>query len=517
MGDEMGNRETSLRPVPRIIKPELVYTAINAAILAGWLLLYRPVFAYFAIIFTREEFRTSQVVLVGIVLLLGTRLRKSHLRIQTSTPPHLNFPALALMLGASATFLVVERFLNINTLSAVLFGLATYGLVGLWLHPQTWRQGFLAALLLIAVLPFGDHLDTFIGYPVRILTATIVQNGFATAGFPSLGVDTILVFENGVSQVDLPCSGVKSLWTGMLFLLAATWIERRPLNIRWAAVALVFMVLLLGANLVRVAILVAAGPVAGWQLLAEMLHVPLGVVGFVAACAAAVFLLRQQPEHQTSAAEPVETMSAPRRAYAQPIWLGPAAALAMLAMVVLYAPRPLTYPTQSDQSQWIYAPGLATEPLPLTQQEIEWITSGGAEAVERVRFRWNDLQGSMILITSQTWRGQHRPERCFEVYGLSVDQAETQLISSNFPIRAVSLRYTGGTENLAAAYWFQSSTRITDDYATRIWADTSPNRERWVLVTILFDRLQDLQPAEFQAFYSAVQSTIASGLAGGLP
>ena len=123
----------------------------------------------------------------------------------------------------------------------------------------------------------------------------------------------------------------------------------------------------------------------------------------------------------------------------------------------------------------------------------------------------------MILITSQTWRGQHRPERCFEVYGLSVESAETQLISKNFPLRSVSLSYARGQEHLSAAYWFQSPTRITDDYATRIWADLSLDRERWVLVTILFDHQQDVQPANFHAFYSAVQSAVAAGLNGELP
>ncbi len=34
-----------------------------------------------------------------------------------------------------------------------------------------------------------------------------------------------LIFENGVSQVDLPCSGVKSLWAGAIFYFAATWLS----------------------------------------------------------------------------------------------------------------------------------------------------------------------------------------------------------------------------------------------------------------------------------------------------
>ena len=43
----------------------------------------------------------------------------------------------------------------------------------------------------------------------------------------------IIVLENGVAQVDVPCSGLKSLGTGTLFLLAATSMEDRKLGGRW--------------------------------------------------------------------------------------------------------------------------------------------------------------------------------------------------------------------------------------------------------------------------------------------
>jgi len=44
--------------------------------------------------------------------------------------------------------------------------------------------------------------------------------------------------------------------------------------------ALVLAGLLFVVNLARVAVLVTVGQVAGWQLTARMLHVPLGVLGF---------------------------------------------------------------------------------------------------------------------------------------------------------------------------------------------------------------------------------------------
>ncbi|MCZ7572164.1 MAG: archaeosortase/exosortase family protein [Ardenticatenaceae bacterium] len=198
----------------------------NALVLALLLWLYRPVFDYLAIIFSREDFRTNQLVLLGVIVLIAVQVRKGGLRPRFDVAPQHAAPVLLLALGGSLLYLTVERFLDVNTISASLFGLASYGLLGLWMRPQRWRQGLPAALLTVGALPFGKHMQTFVGYPMRILTAAIVRDGLAAAGIGSIGIDTILVLENGVSQVDLPCRGVKSLWTGMLFLLAATCFSR---------------------------------------------------------------------------------------------------------------------------------------------------------------------------------------------------------------------------------------------------------------------------------------------------
>jgi exosortase O len=494
----------------------------NAVILGLWLWLYRPVFDYLAIIFSREDFRTNQLVLVGVFVLIAIQVRKGHLRSRFDAAPQLYVPALILALGGSALYLAVERFLDVNTVSASLFGLASYGLLGLWMQPRRWRQGLPAALLLIGALPFGEHMQTFIGYPMRILTAAIVRDGLAAAGVSSIGIDTILVLENGVSQVDLPCSGVKGLWTGMLFLIAATWIERRRFNLRWLLTALVFASLLFTANLARVGVLVVVGQVSGWWLVTEMLHVPLGVLGFVAACAAAVALLRlQRPisqdawdahdEFDATGAEGRRTNDA-LPALARPIWLAPALATAILGMALVYVPRPQTGLAQPPPA-WEFPAGLVTEPVPLKPDEIEWMTRDGAESADRQRFEWRGITGSMILVTSTTWRAHHRPERCFEVYGLSLDDSRPHLVTPAFPVRFVSLSDDGHVL-LSATYWFQSADRTTDDYATRIWADLAPERERWVLVTILFDGVHDPQATDIQALYTALHDAVAHSLEG---
>jgi exosortase O len=493
---------------PGVNKHSLQPITLNSIIWLFWFWLYRPLYAYFGIIFTREDFRTNQILLAAILVLIFLQMRQSRFQLPFLQAPHFNKGPFLLAVGGSFLFLLVERFLDINTLSASLFGLATYGLLGLWLSPARWQRGFPVILLFIGVLPFGDHMQTFVGYPMRIFTAYLVQHGLLASGVESVGIDTILVFENGVSKIDLPCSGVKSLWTGVLFLLAAAWIEKRPLSLRLGFIALFMAGLLFTVNLARVAILTITGPVMGWTMLAEMLHVPLGVLGFGLACLSVVWLLRRMPQNPplTASSKPIHS-----RQGDQPVWLSPVLIIMILLMILAYAPRPESGLTQAAPS-WDFPAALHSEALPLKPDELAGLTKGGAESATRQRFQWGELSGSMILITSNTWRAHHRPERCFEVYGLSLEDSRTYLINNQIPIRYVALGDGDHHSLLSATYWFQSADQITDDYATRIWADLSPEKERWVLVSILFDDVVDPNDADTQAFYLALQEAVSTSL-----
>jgi hypothetical protein len=106
----------------------------NLVLLTAWFLLFLPVYPYLRIIFTREEFRTNQIVLVVVIVLFAMQIRKGDLKPQLNLLPQFHPIALALILFASISFLISERFLDINTLSASMFGLASYGMLGLWME-----------------------------------------------------------------------------------------------------------------------------------------------------------------------------------------------------------------------------------------------------------------------------------------------------------------------------------------------------------------------------------------------
>jgi exosortase O len=482
--------------------------AANLSILLLWAVLYRPVFPYLGIIFTRQEFRTNQIALLAVLVLIIAQVRRGGLRISPFDLPQLHLPGLALLSTCSAAFIAAERWLDINTLSATLCGLAAYGLLGLWMEPARWRQGLPAALLLVGVLPFGEHMETFIGYPLRLATARVVSSGMAALGIPNLGVDTILVFENGLSQVDSPCSGVKSLWTGGLFMLAATWVDSRPLNRRWLLASILFVCLLLASNLLRVAVLVFVGQAAGWRLLAEMLHVPLGIIGFAAACLALVGMLRWAGRYISTSPHSLSDR------LARPAWLAPTLGVFLLLLALLYTPRlqPAAAATL-PQLGLDFPAGLSAQPWALSQDELDWLTSRGSLPVSaaRWRFEWQGISGSLLFVYSDTWRAQHRPERCFTVYGLEVQGSQPYLAAPDFPLRQLTLGRAGDKQALyTAAYWLQSSDKITEDYAARIWDDLAPQPQPWVLVTVLLDQpLDPHQPAVLELF-GALRASVQS-------
>ncbi len=92
----------------------------NAAILALWFWLFRPVYPYLATLFTRQEFRTNQIVLLVVLVLIGLQARRGQLRISLSHLPQLHPIGLVFALGGATGFIAAERWLDINTLSATL-------------------------------------------------------------------------------------------------------------------------------------------------------------------------------------------------------------------------------------------------------------------------------------------------------------------------------------------------------------------------------------------------------------
>ncbi len=482
---------------------------LNATLVLVWAWLFRPIFPYFRMIATRQDFRSNQIVIVLLLALIIYKAHDEQWRIDLSRIATLRIVPLLLCLTAAIGYVISERFLDINTISAILFVLSSYGLSGLFLKRETWLKGLPVAMLIAGTIPLNNHLQTFLGYPMRITSATLIGNGLASAGFGSIGVDTILIFESGVAHIDIPCSGVQSLWTGMLFLTTATWLEQKRLGLRWLLTAILMVCLLFVSNLVRIGLLVIFGQVMALPIVAEMLHLPLGMLGFILTCLVTLWLLRLwvPSYHTAGSSSKSETVHAPRQ------WLFALGLLLVMFMFSLFHQPYVRANTAVATSTWHFPAQVQTEVQPLEQAQLDWLLEDGADSADRYRFQSDSLTGSMLFVSASNWHAHHFPEGCFTGLGLTTYETRTAMVSAEFPVRWLVLHAPDGTP-YNGVYWFQSAETITDDYATRIWDDLRFERNEWVLVSAIFDQPVAFDSAETEIFLDNLRLTVAADING---
>ena len=223
--------------------------------------------------------------------------------IGTSGRSHRSMPKFALrryplllMLGAGICSIALQCIIDIKQLTVLLFILGTYGLYGLFCDAYFWQKNLPIAGLLACILPFNSQLNSGLGLPARVLTAQVVEQLLSALQIGAISSYDIIVLENGIAQVDVPCSGIKTLFVGTLFLLAATWIESRKLGLKWLALCTANFLMLVSANAARVAVLVLVAQVFKQPMYAEILHVPLGIVGLVSTCFLSWLMLQKIPK-----------------------------------------------------------------------------------------------------------------------------------------------------------------------------------------------------------------------------
>jgi exosortase len=104
--------------------------------------------------------------------------------------------------------------------------------------------------LLLLALPVIPTLQFYLGYPLRVLVATLA--------LPILRLNGIMVVRDGsclswggtLISIDAPCSGIKMLWTG-LYLAFALCCCYRLNNVKTAALAVMAVILVIFGNTLR--------------------------------------------------------------------------------------------------------------------------------------------------------------------------------------------------------------------------------------------------------------------------
>ena len=252
-----------------------------------------------------DSFKSSSslnLIILGIVIVaLAIQLWRNQLFKLESLSPQFKLYPLLLMLAGEITAIIIKWTIAIPQLSLLCFILASYGLLGLFINSAIWQKNLVLAIITACIVPFSIAFHSGLGFPIRVITAHIVADVLSMLHLGAISSHDIILMENGIAQVDLPCSGMKSLWTGTVFLLGATWLENRRLGFAWLFVAVANIFFLVVANLLRIFTLVILIEVLQQKQIAEVLHLPLGVIGFLFSLIFTWILLQRVPcNHQTS-------------------------------------------------------------------------------------------------------------------------------------------------------------------------------------------------------------------------
>ncbi|MBD2772369.1 exosortase O [Iningainema tapete] len=463
-----------------------------------------------------SSFNLVAIALAISFLLVQTIRYRHHLQI---TPLTLQPYPLLLMLGVAVSAIASRWLLDIKQIEVILFALSTYGLCGLFFSPILWRKGLPVAIAIACFLPFSAQFETGLGFPVRILTAHIVEQLLTPFQVTAISSQDIIVLENGIAHVDIPCSGLKSLWTGMLFLLAATWLERRQLGIRWWLVCCANLFSLVSANMLRVLLLVVITQIWHQPTIAQVLHVPLGLIGWVVSCALTWKLLQTVPRYQDGFTKKGRGQRAEGRreeilikVESQPAFPGirKSARATLLTTVIALALIGQLHPKQIELTiaSLNLPKQIISEQLPLTAVEQSFFQKKPNTIAQKQRFVSGQLTGSMLLVGSTSWQAFHPPELCFVGSGMKVDTMERKQLTPDIMARWLSLQ----NGKLSATYWFQSPQSTTDDFLARIWEYVIHRQKPWLMISILFDRTSSPEDSEIQAFVTNIHKTIAHTL-----
>lgn len=408
-----------------------------------------------------------------------------------------------LMLGGLGLSVFLRWTVDIDQLNALLFFISSYGLIGFFIRSDYWFKTLPIAALLSILLPFSAQFSSNLGLPAQVLTAHSIEQLLKAFNIAALSSYDIVVLEKGIAQVNLPCSGLKSIWTGSLFLLAATWLDRRILGWKWLGVAILNVFFLITANIIRVFFIVVVYYFLKQPQIADILHTPLGVIGFVISCGLTWLCLQKVPKANSVQFfhKPIQN---PPRASKIPLSL----ILSFFIAIATFSQFHPLLPNQANLSRIQLPESLSTQVISLSPAEQKFFEKYTTVLPQKHRFKFQNLSGSFILIANASWENYHPPELCLIGSGYRVDTMEKVQFSPQINARWINLEQG----QLSAIYWFQSPKTTTDDFFTRFWQDVTHHQKNWALISILFDQKQDSKNPELQQIIQELYQSIQQGL-----
>lgn len=419
----------------------------------------------------QPEHYFSQIAFIILTAFLMYQIADSahHLKFQMNINPQ----AIIVLITAGGFFLLNEFYIAINIISATCAIFAFYALLGLFIDSQSWKRVLIFTLIFILLLPFGDYFDVFFGFPLRLASAQAASDLLNVLGYAPQNIQTLIELENQLTSVDLSCSGVHGLWSGMFFFVLLTLIERKAINGRWLVSLIIFLFIVAATNVLRITLMVIIETVFHQPQFASLVHNSIGILGFSMACMTGWLLLSLLKSQTFTNITQQQTGSAVNTKNVIVSWL-----LTALLMVfnLLYTPM-VKEPVSISNSSPVFPENWYEKKTAMNLQEKDFFPRHGAYAEKFYFNRHEQIPGSIVFVNTHYWKAHHDPKNCFQSQGYTLLNEQTIQISNIISNKTTDkklihkLRLTKDNEDYMAYYWFQSATQQTADFSHRLFSN----------------------------------------------
>lgn len=271
-------------------------------------------------------------------------------------------------------------------------------------------------LLLLLSLPVMATVDFYAGYPLRVVVTRIAALVLRCSGLAVTASGAILEWNGVLVAVDVPCSGIRMLWSGGFIALALACALRMPLK-RVVALGIMSAILIIAGNILRATALFYTG--AGIISAPPWMHTGVGACAF-ALTSGGIFggtaWLQSRSNRKIQAVADDKCAGKIRRLAGSVMLLVLATACLMAATAPVWARQPVR--AVYDFPGWpVKVEGRAIRAIALSEDERKF----AMDFPGRIG-RFTDGSREIILrwVATPT-RQLHPAEVCFKGWGYSVE------------------------------------------------------------------------------------------------
>lgn len=411
-----------------------------------------------------------------------------------------------------AILLLNNFFGGFQIVPPILAYLAIYFYLGFWLKPSFWKRSIFVFILLILTLPILERLQKFIGFPLQLMTAKIVSFLLQLVGAGHVSNSTVIMTENYATTIDLPCSGVNSIYSGGIILLAIFFLERIKLSLKSIVLTCSFFALLIFFNIWRVFALVYVYGILNFIEIGNSIHIFLGVTGFLASC----LLLWYGSGYCQKSVEPSsKILKKSPNLFSRKSTIKFSLLILIITGILTNTiiKTPAKKQTNNNQSVAFKIPNAQLKLVPFNEKEKTLFFNSDVIFSSKYNLKWKQKNMGLLLVKSKSARTHHDPELCLQGLGYRLISQESKTIDGN-RIKQIEIQTSDDFDSPLATvyYWYVSKDRIIIDYSERVWEQFNNPNQEWVLVELSFFNSQKPEDQELGGLINLITTSTRSQL-----